>query len=41
LLDLAAAILAEPVQVVDGAVTARGPGLGLTWDEAAVAKYQK
>jgi mandelate racemase len=41
LLDLAAAILEEPVQVVDGAVTARGPGLGLTWDEAAVAKYQK
>src|SRR3954465_10853937 len=33
------AILAEPIQIVDGAVTARGPGLGLAWDEAAVAKY--
>jgi mandelate racemase len=38
-LDLARAILAEPVQIVDGTITARGPGLGLTWDEAAVAKY--
>jgi mandelate racemase len=39
-LDFAAALLAEPVQIVDGAVTARGPGLGLSWNEAAVAKYQ-
>jgi mandelate racemase len=38
-LDLGRAILAEPIQIVDGAVTARGPGLGLVWDEAAVAKY--
>jgi mandelate racemase len=38
-LDLGRAILAEPVQIVDGMVTARGPGLGLSWDEAAVAKY--
>ena len=38
-LDFASAILAEPVEIVDGAVTARGPGLGLVWDEAAVAKY--
>jgi mandelate racemase len=38
-LDLGRAILAEPLQVVDGSVTARGPGLGLSWDEAAVAKY--
>jgi mandelate racemase len=38
-LDLARAILAEPVQIVDGTITARGPGLGLAWDEAAVAKY--
>ncbi len=38
-LDLGRAILAEPLQIVDGAVTARGPGLGLVWDEAAVAKY--
>jgi mandelate racemase len=38
-LDLARAILAEPIRIVDGALTARGPGLGLVWNEAAVAKY--
>jgi mandelate racemase len=38
-LDLGRAILAEPLQIVDGSVTARGYGLGLVWDEAAVAKY--
>jgi mandelate racemase len=38
-LDLGRSILAEPIRIVDGAVTARGPGLGLLWDEAAVAKY--
>jgi mandelate racemase len=38
-LDLARAILVEPVQIVDGAITAQGHGLGLAWDEAAVAKY--
>jgi mandelate racemase len=38
-LDLGRAILAEPLQIVDGAVTARGAGLGLSWNEAAVAKY--
>jgi mandelate racemase len=38
-LDLARAILDEPIEIVDGSVTARGPGLGLSWDEAAVAKY--
>ena len=38
-LNVGRAILAEPIAIVDGAVTARGPGLGLVWDEAAVAKY--
>ena len=38
-LDLAGAVLAAPPPVVDGAVTARGPGLGMDWDEAAVARY--
>jgi mandelate racemase len=38
-LDLGRAILAEPLQIVDGSVTARGPGLGLGWNESAVAKY--
>jgi mandelate racemase len=32
-------VLAEPVKIIDGTVTARGPGLGLSWDEAAVRKY--
>src|SRR6204780_690511 len=38
-LDLARAVLAEPVKIIDGTVTARGPGLGLSWDETAVRKY--
>ena len=38
-LDLAGAILVDPIRIVDGTLTARGPGLGLTWDEMAVAKY--
>jgi mandelate racemase len=38
-LDLARTILATPIEIVDGTVTARGPGLGLAWDETAVAKY--
>ena len=39
-LDLAYAVLAQPVEVVDGSVTARGPGLGITWNETAIAKYR-
>jgi mandelate racemase len=38
-MDLAGTILREPVRPVDGAVTAKGPGLGMAWDEAAVARY--
>jgi mandelate racemase len=38
-LDLGRAILAEPIEIVDGTITARGAGLGLSWNEAAVAKY--
>lgn len=38
-LDLAAAILADPPPVLQGMVTARGPGLGLEWDARAVATY--
>ena len=38
-LDKAAPILTEPLPVTDGTVTARGPGLGMEWDERAVAKY--
>jgi mandelate racemase len=38
-LDFAGSILTSPIQIVDGTLTARGPGLGLEWNEAAVAKY--
>lgn len=38
-LDFAGSILASPIKIVDGTLTARGPGLGLEWNESAVAKY--
>lgn len=38
-LDLARTILVNPIKVADGTVTAQGPGLGLQWDETAIAKY--
>ena len=38
-LDFAGSILTRPAEIVDGAVTARGPGLGIEWNEPAVAKY--
>jgi mandelate racemase len=38
-LDLAGRVLAEPQQVVGGQITPRGPGLGLDWDEKAVARF--
>jgi mandelate racemase len=38
-LDLASGILVDPCDVRDGAVTAKGPGLGLTWDEKAIERY--
>jgi mandelate racemase len=39
-LDFAGLILADPLKIVDGTLTARGPGLGMEWNETAVAKYQ-
>ncbi len=38
-MDLGGAILADAINIVDGTLTARGPGLGLEWNEAAVARY--
>jgi mandelate racemase len=38
-LDFAGSILVNPINIVDGTLTARGPGLGLVWNESAVAKY--
>jgi mandelate racemase len=39
-LDFAGLILADPVEIEGGTVTARGPGLGVEWNEAAISKYQ-
>lgn len=38
-LDIARAILKDPLDVVDGRVTAQSYGLGIEWDEAAVERY--
>ena len=38
-LDLAGPVLADPCRPVHGSVTAAGPGLGIEWREAAVARY--
>jgi mandelate racemase len=39
-MDKAGPLLREPVTVAqDGTVTARGPGLGMEWDESAVKRY--
>ena len=38
-LDLAGAILVEPHRPVDGTVIAKGPGLGIEWDESAIARF--
>lgn len=38
-LDFAGAILEKPYAVTSGTVCAQGPGLGISWDEAAVARY--
>jgi mandelate racemase len=37
-LDIAGAVLTERLVPVDSVVTARGPGLGLNWDEHAVGR---
>jgi len=38
-MDFAAAILREPATLEQSSVAPRGPGLGIAWDEAAVARY--
>lgn len=38
-LDVAGAVLQRPALVENGAVTPRGPGLGIDWDETAVRRY--
>jgi mandelate racemase len=39
-MDKAGPLLREPLRVAqDGTVTARGPGLGIAWDEKAVAHF--
>jgi mandelate racemase len=40
-LDLASAVLAQPLRIEAGHVTARDqPGIGLEWDPAAVERYR-
>jgi mandelate racemase len=40
--DWAAPIVAEPLRIKDGcAIIPERPGNGLTWNEAAIAKYQR
>lgn len=38
-LDVAGTLLKDPPEIQDGSLRAKGPGLGLDWDEAAVRKY--
>ena len=38
-LDFARPVLLDPCEVVAGTVTAKGPGLGIAWDEGAVSRY--
>jgi mandelate racemase len=38
-LDLAGGILAEPMKPANSFITPCGPGLGLSWDERAVARF--
>ena len=38
-MDFGSMILAEPYVIDKGHVTAKGPGLGMAWDETAVARY--
>ena len=37
-LDLAGALMTEPLRPTDGRVTARGPGLGIEWDDTAIQR---
>jgi mandelate racemase len=39
-LDMAGAIMAEPALLNGGMFKARGPGLGMAWNENAVARFQ-
>jgi mandelate racemase len=38
-LDFAGGVLARKNEIVDGNFEARGPGLGIEWDEEAVTRY--
>jgi CheY-like chemotaxis protein len=38
-MDFGAGVIAPPCRLVDGCVTAQGPGLGFEWDEEAVRRY--
>jgi mandelate racemase len=39
-MDFGSPVLAHPCRLEHGCVIARGPGLGIEWDEAAVSRYE-
>ena len=38
-LDIASAVLKDRVEIDNGSVTPRGPGLGIQWNEDAIGRY--
>ena len=40
-LDIASGVLQDPSQPIDGFLTAKGPGLGIIWDEAAIERLAR
>jgi mandelate racemase len=38
-LDFAGGVIEEPAEVIDGTVQAKGPGLGIKWNETAVKQH--
>jgi len=38
-MDFGSPVLQTPSRIDQGGVIAQGPGLGIVWDEAAVARY--
>jgi mandelate racemase len=39
-LDMAGAVMAEPAPLAGGMITARGPGLGMAWNEDAIKRFE-
>ena len=39
-LDLASSILTDPIIPEGGTITAKGPSMGICWDEKSVSRYE-